>query len=47
MSTFVQSLRRLYHSTPKRVTKSKLNSLLRDGKLTQEEYDYIIADEEE
>lgn len=45
--TLVESLKRLFHSTPKRVTKTKLTSMLNKGKLTQEEFDYIISDDTE
>ena len=41
MSTFVESLKRLYSA--KRITKKKLNSLLKANKITQEEYNYIIG----
>lgn len=40
MSAFVESLKRLYKAG--RVTMAKLNSLLAEGKITKEEYDYII-----
>ena len=39
MSTFVESLKRLYIAG--RITVEKLDGLLTDGKITQEEYDYI------
>lgn len=41
MSTFVESLRRLYKAG--KITKKKLDDLLDEGKITQDEYDYIIA----
>lgn len=41
MSTLVESLKRLYGLG--RVTIEKLNTLLADSKITQEEYDYITA----
>lgn len=41
MSTFVESLRRLYVAGS--VTLTKLNELLTAGKITQVEYDYITA----
>ena len=40
MSTMVESLKRLYGQG--KVTKAKLDTMLADGKLTQEEYDYIV-----
>ena len=42
MTTFVESLKRLYNQG--KVSKAKLDSYLVGGKLTQEEYDYIIAE---
>lgn len=44
MSIFVESLRRLYHAEPKRITKAKVDALLKAGKLTQTEHDYILAE---
>jgi len=41
MRTLVESLKRLYSSDPKKVTLEKLDSMLLEGKITQEEYDYI------
>lgn len=41
MSIFVESLKRLYTST--KVSIVKLSELKTAGKLTQEEYDYIVA----
>ena len=41
MRTFVESLRRLYVSG--RITLTKVQSFLASGKITQEEYDYIVA----
>ena len=41
MSTFVESLRRLYKAG--KIMKKKLDDLLDEGKITQDEYDYIIA----
>jgi hypothetical protein len=43
MSILVESLRRLYHMDPPKVSLDKLNEMLAEGKLKQEEYDYIIA----
>lgn len=40
MSVFVDSLKRLYLA--QRVTLVKLDEFLLEGKITQEEYDYII-----
>ena len=42
MRTFVLSLRRLYMKQS--ITKEKLDGLLDEGKITQDEYDYIIAE---
>ena len=39
MRTLVESLKRLY---PEKVTKEKIDALLADKKIKQEEYDYII-----
>ena len=41
MSTFVESLRRLYKAG--RVTQAKLQSYVTSGKITQAEYEYIIS----
>ena len=41
MSTLVESLKRLYAAG--RITIEKLDSMLADGKISQEEYDYITA----
>ena len=41
MRTLVESLKRLYNTDPKKVTLEKLDSMLLEGKITQEEYDYI------
>ena len=41
MSTLVESLKRLYAQG--KVTKAKLETMLADGKITQEEFDYIVA----
>ncbi len=41
MSTFVESLKRLYSS--QKVAIEKLQNLLTEAKLTQAEYDYIVA----
>ena len=43
MSTLVESLKRLY---PKHeIVRTRVEALYNEGKLTQEEYDYIIASE--
>jgi hypothetical protein len=42
MSTLVESLKRLYLKGS--VTVGKLDTILADGKITQEEYSYIIAE---
>ena len=41
MSIFIESLKRLY--TSKKVTDEKLQSFLTAGKITQEEYNYILS----
>ena len=41
MSTLVESLKRLYSEN--KVNIEKLNKMLADGKITQEEYSYITA----
>lgn len=41
MRTFVESLKRLYKAG--RVTIEKLEGFLAGGKISQEEYDYIIG----
>ena len=43
MRTLVESLKRLYSSYPKKVTIEKLNAMLLEGKITQEEYNYIVG----
>ena len=43
MRAFVESLRRLYRKGSPNVTMDKLETLLLEGKITQEEFDYIIA----
>ena len=44
MSTFVESLKRLY-SEKHYITADYINSLKEKNKITQEEYDYIVAGE--
>lgn len=44
MSTFVESLKRLY-SEKHYITAGYINSLKEKNKITQEEYDYIVAGE--
>lgn len=41
MRTFVESLRRLYRQG--RVTIAKLQQFLSEGKINQEEFDYIVG----
>ena len=41
MRTFVESLRRLYVAG--RITREKIASFLESGKITQEEFDYIVG----
>lgn len=47
MTTLVKSLYRLYNSSPKRVTKEKLQEMLKDGKITSEDYMYITNEDPE
>lgn len=42
MSSLVESLKRLYPTS--QMVKDKVEVLLTDGKLTQEEYDYIVTE---
>lgn len=42
MSTLVESLRRLYKAG--RVTDAKLKSMVKKKQITQEEYEYIVAE---
>lgn len=41
MSTFVESLQRLYSMT--RIDKEKVDALLASNKITKAEYEYIIS----
>ena len=41
MSRFVESLRRLYRRG--KITEEKVAELLGEGKITQEEYDFIMS----
>lgn len=41
MRTFVESLRRLYKAG--RITMAKLETFLNEGKINQEEFEYIIG----
>ena len=43
MSTFVEALRTAYKRGSKVITLDKLKAFLAEGKITQEEYDYIVA----
>ena len=45
MRAYVKALRNLYKRGSTFVTLAFLQKQLSDGKITQEEYDYIIADE--
>lgn len=42
MNQFIESLYRLYRM--EKINKEKLDELLSNGKINQQEYDYIIAD---
>ena len=41
MTAFVESLKRLYSKGSKSITKEKLESLVEERKITQEDFDYI------
>jgi len=43
MRTLVESLKRLYSSDPKKIILEKLDSMLLENKITQEEYNYITT----
>lgn len=43
MNQFVESLRRLYKM--EKINREKLNELLSNEKITQQEYDYIVSAE--
>lgn len=43
MRTLVESLKRLYNTDPKKVTLEKLELMLTEEKITQEEFDYITT----
>lgn len=47
MSIMVESFKRLYRSGSKRVTKKFLQDKLKEEKITQEEYNYIIGEKNE
>ena len=47
MSIMVESFKRLYESRSKRVTKKFLQDKLKEEKITQEEYNYIIGEKNE
>lgn len=40
MNQFIESLRRLYKM--EKISKEKLDELLSNGKITRQEYDYIV-----
>lgn len=42
MNEFVESLKRLY--TENKITNKKLTAMLDEGKITHEEFDYIVGD---
>lgn len=42
MNQFIESLYRLYRM--EKINKEKLDELLSSGKINQQEYDYIVAD---
>ena len=43
MRILVESLKRLYENVPQRVTKEELLQRVENGKITKEEYQYIIS----
>lgn len=43
MSRFVQSLKRLYRA--EKITKTRIDALVDNSEITQEEYEYIISNE--
>lgn len=47
MSLFVESLKRLYNDTPRRITDEKLLDLVKRKKITEEEYAYITGAQNE
>lgn len=47
MSIMVESLKRLYEAGSPRVTKEFLEKRLETGKITEEEYNYIIGEKNE
>lgn len=44
MSTLVESLRRLYLKKSPVVTEPRLRSMVEEGKITDEELEYILAE---
>lgn len=44
MSILIKSLYRLFNSTPKRVEKDKLKSMVEEGKITKDDYEYITGE---
>ena len=44
MSKLVESLRRLYKAGSKTVTEERLIQMIEKGSITEEEYEYIIAE---
>ena len=47
MRILIESLKRLSESVPQRVTKEELLQRVENGKITKEEYDYIVSTTEE
>lgn len=43
MSTLVESLKRLYHVEVPKITIEKLDNMLMEKKITQDEYNYIVV----
>jgi len=46
MKPHIEKLKRYYNSEPQKITIKEIDNLLANGKITQEEYDYIIASDE-
>lgn len=45
MRVHIPSLKRLYEAKPKRITDKQLKERVKDGRLTEEEYEYITGRE--
>ena len=47
MRILIESLKRLYENVPQRVTKEELLQRVENGKITKEEYEYIVSEKYE